>query len=145
MALDIKRKSELSLVALLSEALPDLTFYPSKGGTDDGGTTKPVPPFGVIWIDDAEKTHSNEKCYILTGTIVWISRAGIPKGPDISEHSDDVRLVYNAVSTIGSGTDVDRSLIIHGIDVSKVNEFSDAERQAWGDTISFTMGVSEAD
>jgi hypothetical protein len=145
MALDIKRKAELSLVALLGESLSDLTFYPSKGGTDDGGTSKPVPPFGVIWIDDAEKTHSDQKCYILNGTIVWISRAGIPKGPDISEHSDDVRLVYDAISNIGSGTDVDRSLIVHGIDVGKVNEFSDEARQAWGDTISFTMGVSETD
>jgi hypothetical protein len=145
MAFDIKRKAELSLVALLAEALPDLTFYPSKGGTDDGGTTLPKPPFGAIWIDNAEKTHQDAKIYILTGTVVWITRAGARVDGDVSDHSDSVRLIYDAISNIGSGTDVDRSLVIHGIDVATINEFSDAERLAHGDTISFTMGVSEFD
>lgn len=145
MALDVKRKAELSLVALLGEALPDLVFYPSKGGTDDGGNTKPIPPFSVIWIDDAEKTLPNDKVYLLEGTVVFVSRAAQPDGIDVTEHSDDVRQIYDAMLKIGRGVDVERSLIVHGIDVSKINEYTDSERQAWGDTISFTMGVSEFD
>lgn len=142
MALEVKRKAELTLVSLLSESLSDLTFYPSKGGDADGGVTLPRPPFGAIWIDNAEKTVSYERTYILSGTVVWVTRAGIT---DVSDHSDEVRQIYNAMLSIGSGADPDQSLIVHGLDISLVNEFTDSDRQAHGDTISFTMGVTEFD
>lgn len=144
MAFEIKRKAELSLVSLLTEALPDFAFYPSKGGSDDGGVTLPKPPFGAVWIDDAEKTVAQAKIYLLRGSVVWITRAGTHEG-DVADHSDAVQQIYNAILKIGSGVDVDRSLIIHGIDIATVNEFSDTERLAHGDVISFTMGASEFD
>lgn len=147
MAFEIKRAAELSLVQLLTEALPDFTFYPAKGGYDEGGVTLPKPPFGAVWIDDAEKTVSYEKTYLLRGSVVWVTRAASATsssvGTDVSEHSDVVNQIYSAILRIGNGTDVVHQIIIHGIDVGTVNEFSDAERLAHGDTISFTMGVSE--
>jgi hypothetical protein len=153
MAFDIKRKAELNLVAQFGTLLPDLAFYPSKGGTDDGGTSLPRPPFGVIWIDNAEKVLPNNKTYLLTGTIVWITRAsvpgvtpGTPPGTgDVADHSDAVQQIYNAVLQIGPGLDPVHNLIVHGIDVSDVDEFTDAERLAHGDTISFRMGANETD
>lgn len=144
MAIEIKRKAELSLVALLTEALPDFLFVPSKGGTDEGGVTMPKPPFGAIWIDNAEKTLAQAKVFLLSGSVVWITRAAAKDG-DVLDHSDAVQQIYSAMLKIGSGVDVDRSLIIHGIDVATVNEFSDSERLAHGDVISFTMGASEFD
>jgi hypothetical protein len=149
MAFEVKRKAELTLATLLMEALPDFTFYVSKGGTDTGGVTLPKPPFGAVWIDDAEKTISYEKIYFLRGSVVWITRAG--KGEpgtastDVAVHSDAVQQIYNAMLEIGSGADVDRKLIVHGIDVGSVNEFSDIDRLAHGDVIAFTMGVTEFD
>lgn len=151
MAFEIKRKSELTLVSLLAELLPDLIFYPSKGGDDDGGVTLPKPPFGAVWIDNAEKTISYERTYMLTGTVVWVTRSGTPSSAaknqktDVADHSDAVQQIYNALLTITSGADVDRSLIVHGLDIALVNEFADSERHAHGDTISFTMGVTEFD
>jgi hypothetical protein len=145
MAFEIKRKAELTLVSLLSELLPDLSFYPSKGGDEDGGITLPKPPFGAIWIENAEKTIAYERTYVLTGVVVWVTRAGKRAGQDVAEHSDIVQQIYNAMLTITSGADPDRSLIVHGLDISLVNEFSDTERLAHGDTISFTMGVTEFD
>jgi hypothetical protein len=142
--MEVKRKAELSLVAKLGEALPDLSFYPAKGGTEDGGVTLPKPPFGAIWIQDAEKTMATEKTYFLTGTVVWVSRME-PGGTDVAEHSDSVRLIYDALLGMVPGEDADRALAIHGIDISTVNEFTDNERHAYGDTISFVMGASELD
>lgn len=142
MAFEIKRKAELTLVALLSELLPELTFYPSKGGDDDGGVTLPKPPFGAIWIDGAEKTMAQERTYFLRGTVVWVTRASTQ---DLAEHSDSVQQIYNAMLTITNGADPERSLIVHGLDISEINEFSDGDRKAHGDTISFVMGVSEFD
>jgi len=142
MAFDIKRKAELTLVSLLGEMLPDLSFYPSKGGDDDGGVTLPRPPFGAIWIDNAEKTIGYERTYLLTGNVVWVSRES---KNDVADQSDTVTQIYNAILTITNGADPDHSLIVHGIDVSTVNEFNDAERQAHGDVITFTMGVTEFD
>jgi hypothetical protein len=143
MAFDVKRKAELSLVALLSEMLPGFTFYPSQGGTDAGGVTMPKPPFGAIWIDNAENTLPHAQTYLLTGTIVWVTRAEAKVSGDVAEHSDAVKQIADALQEIGSGADVERSLIICGIDITSTNEFSDAERQAHGDTITFTMGVNE--
>jgi hypothetical protein len=142
MAFEIKRKAELSLVAILGEALPDLSFYPSKGGDDDGGSSLPKPPFGAIWIQDAAKTLATEKTYLLSGTIVWVSRMG---GTDVADHSDSVRTIYDALLAIKPGEDSARSLLIHGIDIVTVNEFTDNDRHAFGDTISFVMGASETE
>jgi hypothetical protein len=144
MAFDIKRKAELSLVAVLTEALPGLTFYPAKGGSDDGGSTLPKPPCGVIWIQDADKTLATEKTYLLQGTVVWVSRME-PGGTDVAVHSDQVRLIYDAILAIIPLRDDTRLLLIHGIDITTVNEFTDNERHAYGDTISFVMGASELD
>lgn len=145
MAWEVKRKAELTLATLLTEALPDLTFYVSKGGDESGGSSLPKPPFGAVWIENAEKTIQNERTYLLTGTVVWVTRAEAKVGGDVAEHAEAVRLITNAVQAIGSGVDQEHSLVIHGIDVATVNEFSDNERQAHGDTISFMMGVSEID
>jgi hypothetical protein len=144
MALEVKRKAELSLVAILSGALPDLSFYPAKGGDDDGGTSLPSPPFGAIWIQDAEKTMPNEKTYLLNGTVVWVSRM-VQAGLDVTDHSESVRQIYDVLLNTEPGNDTAHSLMIHGIDIVTVNEFTDDERHAYGDTISFVMGVSETD
>lgn len=140
MAFEVKRASELSLATLLTEAIPGSTFYVSKGGTETGGTTKPVPPFGVVWIDDAQRMFSYVDVYYLRGSVVWITRA---EQQDVAEHSDAVKQIYQAMLQIGSGIDDAHNLAIHGVDVDTVNEFSDTERLAHGDVISFTMGVSE--
>jgi hypothetical protein len=145
MAFDVKRKAELTLATLLGESLPDLTFYVSKGGDDDGGTSLPKPPFGVVWIDNAENTLPGSKTYLLTGTIVWVSRAEANIGGDVAEHSDSVKLICDALLGVDRGADEQRSLIVCGIDIDTVNEFTDSDRQAHGDTISFTMGVNEFD
>jgi len=148
MAFEIKRKAELALVALLGERLTDLNFYPSKGGDDDGGTTLPRPPFGAIWIENAEKTMAQQKTYMLSGVVVWVTRAGTT---DVSDETDTVKQIYDAMILIdqlirvGESADPTHSLIIHGLDISMVDEFSDPERLAHGDTISFTMGASEFD
>jgi len=142
MAFEVKRKAELCLVGLLAELLPDLSFYPSKGGDDDGGVTLPRPPFGAIWIDNAEKTIGYERTYMLTGTVVWVSRE---TKDDVADQSDTVQQIYNAMLTITNGADPIHSLIVHGLDISTMDEFSDSDRQAHGDTISFTMGVTEFD
>lgn len=142
MAFEVKRKAELCLVGLLAELLPDLSFYPSKGGDDDGGVTLPRPPFGAVWIDNAEKTMGQQRTYMLTGTVVWVSRE---TKDDVADQADTVQQIYNAILGIGSGADPIHSLMVHGIDIASMDEFSDADRQAHGDTISFTMGVSELD
>lgn len=143
MAFEIQRKAELCLVGLLGELLPDLTFYPSKGGDDDGGVTLPRPPFGAIWITAAEKTMAQQRTWLLSGNVVWVTRE---TKDDVADHSDTVKQIYNAIlSIVTPGADPVHSLIVHGIDIAAVDEFSDTDRQAHGDTIAFTMGVTEFD
>jgi hypothetical protein len=145
MAFDVQRKAELAMVSLLANALPDFVFYPSKGGDDDGGVTKPVPPFGTVWIDSAEKTIAYERTWFLNGTCVWITRSVTQ---DVSDHTDVVTQIYNALLSFQEQSpisDTTHSLLIHGLDVGLVSEFTDSERLAHGDAIQFTMGVTEED
>lgn len=140
MAFEVKRASELMLVSILNDTFPDLSFYPAKGGDDFGGTTLPTPPFGVVWIDSSEKTMAQEETWMVHGTVVWVSRADIT---DVADHSDTFKQIYDALTGIGSGVDVDHSLVVHGIDLSDTDEFYDGERQARGDVARFALGVSE--
>lgn len=142
MAFEVKRKAELTLVGLLGELLPDFNFYPSKGGDDEGGVTLPRPPFGAIWIDNAEKTMGQQNTYLLSGSVVWVSRES---KDDVVDQSDTVKQIHNALLEIGTGVDPIHNIMVHGLDIGLVNEFNDNERQAHGDVISFTMGVSELD
>jgi hypothetical protein len=71
---------------------------------------------------------------------VWITRAG---QTDVAEHSDSVNQIYNAMLAFPAGQDVEHQLVVHGLDIDTINEFSDTERLAHGDVISFAMGVSE--
>jgi hypothetical protein len=140
MALEVKRAAELMLISLLSDALPDLSFYPSKGGDDTGGVTLPTPPFGVIWINSSEKTLAQEETWMVHGTVVWVSRADIT---DVADHSDSFKQIYDVLAGLTSGVDVDRNLVVHGIDLSSTDEFFDSERQAHGDVANFSLGLSE--
>lgn len=206
--MELKRAAELCLCSLLTEALSDLLFLPSRGGGDDltvdwqptnlyrvgdvirptnhsllqavvvivGGTSgssepafddvigntygsaptyqtisslavatevdsgNPEPPFCVISIDEGEKTMATEETDYLQGTLVWVTRAD---NTNVVDHSTNFKRIYDALCNIGSGYDIMRRLMVHGVDVGKTDEFVDSKRQAHGDTISFTMGVSE--
>jgi hypothetical protein len=147
MASEIKRKAELTLVSFLSGILDQYQFFPSKGvdiAPNQFGSTlsQPRPPYAAIWIDNAEKTMATERTWILSGYVVWITRSG--EDPT-AQHAETVREIYNALLLIGSGADPDQQLLVHGLDITLVNEFNDDERRAHGDTIAFTMGVSEFD
>lgn len=140
--MEIKRAVELALVALLSEVLPDFSFYPSKGGDDDGGRSRPKPPFGVVFIEKNEKLIAYQSTWMLTGAVTWHTRTGIQ---DVAEHADTVQEIYAALVGIGKGYDVDRHIMVHGIDIVSTDEFDDAGRQSHGDRITFLMGVSQFD
>jgi hypothetical protein len=140
--MEAKRKAELTLVALLGESLSDFNFYPSKGGFDDGGTTKPRPPFGAICIHDADITTAREFTWLLKGKVTWVSRASTPGG-DVAEHADVVKQIYDALDNIGDGYDVERNVIIHGIEILSTSPYSDAARLGHGDIVEFAMGMTE--
>jgi hypothetical protein len=59
-----------------------------------------------------------------------------------------VTQIYNALLSFQEQSpisDTTHSLLIHGLDVGLVSEFTDSERLAHGDAIQFTMGVTEED
>jgi hypothetical protein len=104
----------------------------------DSGT--PMPPFGVVWCDLAEKMMSQEETDYIRGSVVWVTRAD---ATNIVTHSKNAKRIYDALTKIGSGYDILRRLTVHGVDVSATSEFTDEDRQAHGDTVSFSMAVTE--
>jgi GH25 family lysozyme M1 (1,4-beta-N-acetylmuramidase) len=89
---------------------------------------------------------NQQRTWLLAGSVVWVTRAEVT---DVSDETDAVKQIYNAIIQINDqqcpGADPVHSLIIHGIDISTVDEFNDTERLANGDVIAITMGVTEFD
>ncbi len=105
---------------------------------EDSGN--PEPPFGVVMIEEGDKTISYQETDILRGTVTWVTRAD---ATNVVTHSSVFKRVYDAMTQIGSGYDIMRRLIVHGVDVGATTEFTDRERQAHGDVLHFTMAVTE--
>lgn len=102
----------------------------------DEGT--PLPPFATVQIS-GEKTMAQQDTDYLRGVLRWVTRAD---ATNIVSHSQNFKRIYNAMISLGGGYDLMRGLMVHGIDVTGTSEYVDAARQARGDIINFTMGVS---
>lgn len=105
---------------------------------EDSGN--PEPPFGVVMIEEGEKTISYQETDILHGTVTWVTRADTE---NVVTHSGDFKRIYDAMTQIGYGYDIMRRLMVHGVDVGVTSEFTDGARQAHGDVLHFTMAVTE--
>lgn len=137
--MEIKRAAELTLCSLLNAGLTGLKFRPSKGIPSD---PTPVPPFGVVIVDRAEKTLAREKVHIVSGQAIWITRADATNS---ETHSDTFQDIYNFLIELDpdSGYDPETDIIVHGITVLSTGQYTDEARQAHGDIVIFSMGVTE--
>lgn len=100
----------------------------------------PMPPFATIQIEDGEKTVSYEETDLLKGKLRWLTRAD---SSNVVTHSLNFKRIYDAMSQIGYGYDYLRRINVHGVDIYSTSDYVDEARQAHGDVINFTMGVSE--
>lgn len=129
----------MNIVAYLNQALPTFKFYPSRGGGDIDEPIAPEPPFGVVIIDDTSQTLSGD-VWMMHGHIVWVTsmdREGVIQA------SQEARSINEALKTFPSGFDSTHNLIVHGFDIDATDEFSDNDRQARGDTLAFSIGVTQ--
>jgi len=136
MSADIKHQCELFLCEKLASAVPDHTFYPYHGGTAALGAEEIEPPFTVVMLDGAEKTHPNEGTWICNGTIQTITHH---KESSVQAHTELSRSVYAALDLSPQATG---TFILHGIDITKVSTAEDDQLQCRATVIAFTAGVS---
>ena len=100
----------------------------------------PMPPLATIQITDGERTISYEETSFLKGKLRWVTRHS---STNVVTHSQNFKRIYNALGEIGFGYDFLRRINVHGVDITSTEDWVDEVRDAHGDTIYFTMGVSE--
>ena|SRR6266404_570021 len=142
MGTEVKRNTELAIIGCLSTnpTLTGKTFLPTRGGGDTAKEAGPVPPFGIVNIEEAEKTHPLSRTWQLKGSVIWVTKLEATTAPD---HASTVKLIEEALLAITGGYDTLRSMRVHGLEIENVSDFDDQERRSHGDVLTFSMGVSE--
>ena len=136
MSADIKHQCELFLCEKLALAIASHTFVPYHGGTAALDAEEIEPPFTVVMLESAEKTHPNEGTWICNGTIQTITPS---KETSVQAHTDLSREVYAALDLSPQST---ATFILHGIDITKVSTAEDDQLGCRATVIAFTAGVS---
>lgn len=136
---EIKRKAELVIVAELAAALPDLTILPSRGGGDAADSAPTPDVFVVVEALKAEKRLAQEDTFFVEMAAGYITPLyDVP----ITEHAVNFKRLMDAVKAIRRGWSVAQEMMLHGLDVGETESFSDTERRAHGDTVSFVIGCT---
>jgi len=133
---DPKRATEIFLCEKLSAAVPGHQFVPFHGGGTNIDPSEMEPPFTVVMLDDAERTHATEGTWICNGNIQTITHS---KETSIQAHSELSRAVYAALASIPSSYTSD--FAFHGIDISKVSTSEEESLQCRANIVGFTCGV----
>ena len=133
---DIKRKAEMFVAAQLKVAVPGVTFYPSRHAMQDPEATELIPPYAVVESRDAEKMMANEDTWMVAMGLGYVTHIEDPYDPS------KVRDIQLALEAIKPGYDGEHEIVVHGLDVSGVDDFEDSEKRARGDVISFTLACS---
>ena len=137
MVSDIKRKTEIFICDFLSNAISTHSFVPFTGGSNSQDAGEMEPPFTVVVISEAERTHAQAGTWIVRGTVQVIT---IASESTSAAHSTLVRNIYQALGNIRSDA-TDPLFSMHGLDISKMTSAQDGESHAHADVISFTAGV----
>lgn len=137
--MEIKRATEIVLCEFLQAKVPDLQFFPSKGGSATENTGFPDPPFAAVLCEPAQKTISYEDTNLIQCALIWVTKW---QQENVAVHSDNFKRIYDALNSFTSFTDTNYGIHIHGLDISGTDDFIDNERSAHGDIIDFVVGVT---
>jgi hypothetical protein len=136
---DIRRKVELFFCRALSAAMPGRSFLPSKGGTDLAAEEKVVPPFVVVQALEPQCVLADPATWQLEVTVTCVSHIGDSDAP---AHSGAVGEIVEALRGIPRGYNGELQLLVHGIDLVAIENFSDEKERSRGDTIRIRLGCS---
>lgn len=115
------------------------TINPLAFGPKPQDSTAPLPPYATITVE-GDRTISWEETSLLRGKLCWVTRAD---SINVVSHSQNFKRIYDAMAELGYGYDFMRRINVHGVDITSTEDYVDDLRQAHGDCINFTMGVSE--
>lgn len=128
------------LAGALQSRTTGMMFYASEGGGDTADSGMPLPPFGVISVEEDEKMIGGSGVWQAHGVVVWVTKMS---DTPIPEHSSQVGAMFKALASIGPGYDPDRNVVLNGIDIGSAGTFDDDARSVHGDTLEFSIGYSQ--
>lgn len=138
MIADIKRATEVYICEKLSQTvIPPHTFVPFTGGSEFADAAQLEPPFTIVAIDDAQRTHAQDATWICKGTVQIITHANESTS---RQHAELVRSIYVAVAAIDTDAS-DPLFSFHGLDIDKMRSAQDSEENMHADVIDIVVGV----
>jgi hypothetical protein len=140
--MDIQRKAELFVCAVLAAALPGRRFLPAKGLESDGQNDEAPAvevPYTAVAVLEAEDLVSGENTWLLTMAATYVTHVDDtqPTG-----HSEAVREIQDVLRMLPRGFRGEQKIIVHGADVQGIAEVEDDRRQSHADVITFALGCS---
>lgn len=138
---DIKRKTELWLVAQLTAAIPGERFLPAKGGGESTDGADILPPFTIVEAESAERMLPSEPTYQVAVTLTRYAHFADTTSP---QHSESVRRIIDALVQLPSGPFEAQALNVHGSYFSDHEEgpSEDGEDAAHTDRLNLSVGCS---
>jgi hypothetical protein len=136
---DIKRRSELFLCGVLAATMPDVKFFPSKGGSDTEDESVLEPPYGVFAAGDAERMMAGEDTWLIPITALYVTHMD---DTDVVTHSANFRRIYDALKSVEHGVKPDQGIVVHGMDIHGTDEARDEDERSHADTIALVLAVS---
>ena len=134
---DIKRRTELFICSALRAALPGYIFVPFTGGTEEGDAFEVIPPFTVVYVTNAVKTHQADSTFRVEGSVQVITHAAETRTPT---HAAMVKDIYNTLLSLQPNGN-DPNFSFHGIDIDALTTAQDTENSVHADVIGFAAGV----
>ena len=110
---DIKRRSELFLCSVFALAVPDVKFFPSKGGNDSEDASVIEPPYGVFAAGDAERMLAGEDTWLIPITALYVTHMD---DTDVVTHSANFKRIYDSLKSVERGVKPDQGIVVHGME-----------------------------
>lgn len=140
--MDIQRKAELFVCAVLGQVMPGRRFLPSKGA-DSGGAREETPavevPYTAVAVLEAEDLVPGENTWLLTMAATYVTHIDDTQP---AEHSEAVRKIQDVLRALPRGFHAEQQIIVHGAAVAGIAEVEDERKQSHGDMITFVIGCS---
>lgn len=139
MSHEIRHRCELHICSKLGIAVPGHRFLPLTGFGLSDSERNLEPPFSVVSITEAIKTHDQYSNFFCTGSVQVVNHAN-EVGSD--QHSQSVEGVYRALSRL-SDDESDPTFTFSGISIEKTRSAEDSEHAAHVDAIDFKCSCHE--
>lgn len=139
MSNEVKHRLELFLCAKLTAAVSGLKALPMTGFGLSDSETSLEPPFTVVMVTTATKSHDSYSIWLCEGAVQVVTHVN-ETGSD--QHSAMVKQIYDALGAIAADTS-NAGFVFSGLSIMKTRTADDSEHACHVDAFDFQAGCEQ--